>query len=185
MTDRESYVNPVAVQTGVRLHKYPMVRSGGLFLMLLGLGMIGSVLFATGGLVNNAVFFAGVAVATGSLFLARRLSYGKPSRTQVMALCGAIFLEVLLMNIVGRTVAHDLRIRWLWALVVVGTHFLPMTLAFGPRMLLLGALCIANAVLGLAFASISLFAVVLVDGTLKTAFGMWMLQTKSQGTASS
>lgn len=185
MIANEGNPRPVARQARVSVHKYPMVRRGGLFLMLLGLAMIGGVVFAGSGLVNNAVFFSGVAVATVSLFVTRQLSYGKPTRTQVIALVGAICLEILLMNIVGRTVAHDLRIRWLWALLVVGAHFLPMALAFGPRMLLLGALCIANAAMGLAFASISFLPVVLFDGALKVGFGMWMLLTKSHGPASS
>jgi len=38
-------------------HAYPMVRSGGLFLALVGLGLIGAVLFSGDTLVNYVVFF--------------------------------------------------------------------------------------------------------------------------------
>lgn len=179
----EVVMSIAAEKPDVRRHKYPIARGGGLFLILLGLGIIGGVLFARDGIVNNGVFFVGVGLATVSLFASRRLSYGRPTRTQIVALCAAIVMEIVLMNVIGRTVAPDLRIRWLWALVVVGVHFLPMTLAFGPRVLLLGLLCIASAGLSLAVGSVPFAIVGLVDGTLKTGFGAWMLFTRERGGA--
>jgi len=158
-----------------------MVRSGGLFLVFLGLGIVGGALLGGDTLVNNAVFFAGVGVATASLFAARRLSYGPPTRVQLIALGGAILLEVVLMMAMGRMLAPGLEKHWLWALVIVGLHFIPMALAFGPRMLVLGLVCMANAGLGLAAASMPFLVIGLVDGALKVAFGGWMLLTKERG----
>jgi len=160
-------------------HAYPMARPGGLFLVFIGLGLIGSILFSGAALVNYTVFFVGIAVATISLFSSRRLSFGSPTRFQLIALVSAVGLEIVLFNIMGRTLppATDEHIRWLWVSIIVGIHFFPMAVCFGPRMALLGGACIASAVAGLLVdAPYEIFG--FIDGILKLGFGIWLISTK-------
>lgn len=130
---------------------YPMVRGGGLFLMLIGAGLVSAIAFSGDALVDYTIFFVGVGVATISLFAARRLSPGSPTRLQIAALISAIALEIILFAVMGRTLPPGTaeHVRWLWVSMIVGIHFLPMALCFGSRMLLLGGACIANAIMGL------------------------------------
>ena len=164
---------------------YPMVRGGGLFLMLIGAGLIGAIAFSGGGLVNYTVFFVGVGVATISLFAARHLSQGSPTRLQIAALIFAIALEIILFGVMGRTVPRGTaeNVRWLWVLMIVGIHFLPMALCFGPRMLLLGGACIANAMVGLLLPHLPYEIFGLLDGCFKLGFGLWLFVPEAPSAA--
>ena len=164
---------------------YPMVRSGGLFLVFISLGLISAIFFSGDALVNYTIFFVGIAVATISLFAAKRLSFGSPTRFQIVALVSAIGIEIMLFRVMGRTLppGTDEHIRWLWVSIIVGAHFFPMALCFGPRMLLLGGACIANSVAGLLLVNMPYEIFGLLDGILKLGFGMWLLSTKPQRAA--
>lgn len=159
---------------------YPMVRGGGLFLLLFGLGFVASIAFRGDALVNGRVFLAGVVVALLSLSAAKRLSYGAPTRVQIVALLSAVVLEVILFYALARTLPAGAaeRVQWSWVLIIVGIHFLPMALSFGPRMLLLGAACIANGAVALLLPAVPYATVGLIDGGLKCAFGVWLLSTR-------
>ena len=161
-------------------HVYPMVRSGGLFLALVGLGLIGGVLFSGNAPVNYVVFFVGVALGVVALMFAGPLSFGSPTRIQVAALVAAVALEVVLLNIQGRMLPQgtDESVRWLWISMIVGVHFLPMAISFGPRLLALGAICIANAIVGLLLPAVPYEAFGLFDGFAKLAFGIWLFFDK-------
>jgi hypothetical protein len=52
----------------------------------------------------------------------------------------AIALEIILFNVQGRMLPQgtDESVRWMWISMIVGAHFLPMAISFGPRLLLLG-----------------------------------------------
>jgi len=60
--------------------RYPMARRGGLFLVLVGAGLIAAISLGRDTLVSYPVFFAGLGVAVLSLFLSGRLSDGRPTR---------------------------------------------------------------------------------------------------------
>jgi hypothetical protein len=154
-----------------------MLKAGGAFLLFVGLGLIGGIAFSGSALVNYNVFFVGAGAGVFSLFFARRLSSGRPTRVQVIALAGAILLEVILFAVMGRALppGTEEHIRWLWVSAIVGVHFLPMSLSFGPRFFVLGVLCIGNALLGLLAGSIPYEFFGIVDGTLKVGFGVWSL----------
>jgi uncharacterized protein DUF6609 len=154
-----------------------MARRGGLFLVFIGTGLIGAIVFRGDALVNYNFFFVGVACATIALFVSGRLSTDAPTRIQTAALAFAIALEVILIVLQGRMLPHDTpeRTRWLWMLIIVGLHFVPMALSFGPAMLWLAAACIANAALGLMLAGLPFEISGLVDGCLKVAVGGWLL----------
>jgi uncharacterized protein DUF6609 len=53
--------------------RYPMARRGGLFLVLIGAGLIAAIALGRDTLVSYPVFFAGLGVAVLSLFLSGRL----------------------------------------------------------------------------------------------------------------
>ena len=155
---------------------YPLVRAGGLFVAVMGVGIGGGIAFSGPALVNYAVFYAALAIAIGSLFLAGYLSQGEPSRLQIAALAGAIVLEVALIIAMARllplgTAEH---VRWLWVLGIVGVHFVPMALSFGPGFLCLGLACIANAAVGLRLQAVPFEIFGLIDGALKLAVGLWL-----------
>ena len=161
--------------------RYPMMRGGGLFLLLIGAGLICAIAFSGSNLVSYPIFFVGVGAATVSLFAAGRLSKGSPTRIQIAALASAILLEIVLFMIMGRTLPRGTteHVRWLWVSIIVGVHFLPMTLCFGPRMLFLGFACIANGVVGLLLPQVPYELFGLIDGFLKVVFGAWLLLTKT------
>jgi hypothetical protein len=152
-----------------------MLRAGGAFLVFIGLGLIGAIAFSGDALVNYNVFFAGAAAGVLSLFFARHLSTGSPTRIQLFALAGAIFLEAFLFAMMVRVLPRgtEEHVRWLWVSVIVGVHFVPMSICFGPRFLTLGVLCIANAAVGLLLAGVPYEVFGVVDGALKLGVGVW------------
>lgn len=162
---------------------YPMLRAGGAFLIFIGAGLIGAIAFSGHALVNYNVFFVGVALGVVSLFFARRLSTGRPTRLQVIALAASIALEVFLFVLMGRLLPRSTEesVRWLWVSAIVGVHFLPMSICFGPRFLLLGAACITNAVAGLVAREIPYELFGLIDGLLKVGVGIWSISTRRHG----
>lgn len=159
---------------------YPMVRSGGLFVLLIGAGLVAAIVFSGPALVNRPVFYVGAGLAVLSLFFSGRLSVGSPTRVQLVALAVAVALEVALFIVMGRTLRPDTseRVRWLWALMIVGVHFVPMAISFGPMFLLLGGACIANAALGLLLPGVPYEAFALIDGALKIVVGIWAIRAR-------
>jgi hypothetical protein len=162
------------------MSSYPMARRGGLFLTIMGAALLFAILFSGAALVNYNVFFVGVGIAVVSLFASGHLSTGSPTRLQFVALAFALGLEFILLLIMGRTLPRGTaeQIRWLWISLIVGIHFLPMALTFGPIMLALGSACIANAVLGLLFPTTAYEVFGIIDGGLKLGFGLWLLAFK-------
>ena len=175
----ENVRTPIRQADGV---EYPMVRGGGLFLMLIGTGLVSAIVFSGDALVNYPVFYVGVAVATISLFASGRLSQGSPTRLQIAALVSAIALEIILLVVMGRTLPRGTaeHVRWLWVSMIVGVHFLPMALCFGSRMLLLGGACIVNALVGLVLLRAPYEVFGLVDGCLKLGFGVWLFSPRQR-----
>ena len=159
-----------------------MARGGGLFLMLIGTGLISAIAFSGDALVNHTVFFIGVGVATLSLLLSGRLSQGTPTRGQIAALAFAITLEVTLLVVTARTLPQGTmeHVRWLWVSVVVGIHFLPMAWCFGPEMLLLGGACIVTAGVGLLLPQVPYEIIGVFDGGLKLGVGVWLFVPRRQ-----
>ena len=160
--------------------RYPIVRSGGLFLLIIGAGLLAAIAASGDALVNYGVFYAALAAALLSLFFAGRLSSGDPTPLQIGALVFAVALQGALIVVQGRFLPPTTpeHVRWLWVSLIVGVHFLPMAIAFGPRMLLLGGACIATALVGLSMPSVPYEVFGIVDGALKIAVGAWLFATK-------
>ena len=153
-------------------HPFPLIRGGGLFLLVVGL----SIMVAAVAPRRLWVFLIGGAmVASASVMLtAVRLAapLGRPIAFQIDSLGAAVLIEVIAIGrISSRLRAASERRRILSILLVVGAHFFLMGPAFGPLVVLLGLLTVANAASGLRAAATSWFAFWLIDGALKAAFG--------------
>ena len=171
----------VATERGAATRaRYPMARGGGLFLVLIGAGLVAAIALSGDSLVSYAVFFAGAGLAILSLFLSGRLADGAPTRAQLLALAAAIALEVTLFALLPRVLPPGTPepVRWLWVLMIVGVHFLPMTVSFGPLLLLLGGACISNAALGLLLPEVPFELFGFVDGALKLVVGVGLLRAR-------
>ncbi len=151
---------------------YPMAPAGGLFLLTVGVGIVLGAVFPRARFVLLGVSGA-IAVLTLVAF-ARSLTapFGVPRPVQVWSLVFAVALELLLVPLAIR----HFRIRGERAvtfgvLLAVGAHFLPMAVAFGPVVVVLGLLSVFNAMLGLRISVSSLHVHWLVDGVLKIATG--------------
>ncbi|HEX7237719.1 MAG TPA: DUF6609 family protein [Gammaproteobacteria bacterium] len=160
--------------------RYPIARSGGLFLLIIGAGLLAAIAASGDAPVNRGVFYAALGAALVSLCFARRVSLGRPTPLQIGALVFAVALQGALIVLKSRLLPHTTpeHVRWLWVAAIVGIHFLPMAVTFGPRMLLLGSACIATALAGLSMPSIPYEVFGIVDGALKVAVGAWLLATK-------
>ncbi|MEU7897357.1 DUF6609 family protein [Nonomuraea sp. NPDC049152] len=156
-------------------HPYPLIRGGGLFLLFLGLGFLLSWLFRKNWLPFVIGGFATGLTASGLSALLPSL--GSPSFAHIAGLAGAIVLEMgLIYLVISRYRDAGERTLILAILVVVGLHFLPMGLAHGPLIFLLGIVATINAFIGLKVARdvpMQVFGV--VDALLKIGFGAVML----------
>lgn len=118
---------------------------------------------------------ASIATTIAAPSLARPL--GTPTGLQIMVLAGSVLLEMILIPVVVRRVhPYGSRTIILSVLLVVGLHFIPMSLAFGPGIGLLGILTILNAGAGLwLWPTTDLSIFWFLDGLLKLASGIAML----------
>jgi hypothetical protein len=166
---------PQAVKSNIPIYPYPMVRAGGLFLVFFGAGIIINV-FLSGG------FLVGIILAIISLMFSKTLSFGKPRLFQIMALVFAIVLEMVLFFIMFQVLPTDTdgSVRLMWILLIVGIHFLPMTISFGLRFGILGVLCIVNALTAMVLIGTINDFFLLVDGALKFGFGIWLFKTTNK-----
>jgi hypothetical protein len=156
-----------------------MIRTGGIFLLCIGSGILVGAVLGERNLVIPLIVGAVLAFVTQGIF-AKRLSrhLGKPTRVQIAALVSGIVLETLASFIAAFVflVRHyDWRTFWLWILLIVGCHLLIIAIAQGPLLLILGGLCIANALIAFLSPEIPLSLFWLIDGVLKIIIGGWML----------
>ncbi len=157
-------------------HSFPMIRAGGLFILIMGIGVL------LGGLWPRRrmlMLIAGGAGATLAIILTANVltrPLGVPTRTQFWALAAAIALEIVLIRFVVARYKRAGERRFLFAILfVVGLHFLPMAITFGPLCGLLGLCAMLNAGIGLwTWRDISLNRAWLIDGALKLSFGSFM-----------
>ena len=159
------------------MYPYPLIRGGGLFLTIIGAMIIAGALLpkARNILVAAGLALASIVTAIAAPSLARPL--GTPSWQQILVLAGSVLLEMTLIQVVVRSVYHlGERTIILSVLLVVGLHFLPMAVAFGPIIGLFGILTILNAGAGLWLRSnMNLSSLWFFDGLLKLTCGILML----------
>ncbi len=163
-----------------RLHPFPSILRSGVLVLILGVSSVSGVAVAVYPH-SYLIYFVGiVAAALAFTFFKDRYKYGRPTTAQLIAIYVALILGVLLL--IGLFVfMPDYRSRnfLLWMFLIIGIVFVPLSVASGPLMLLLAALCIVNALLGLWLHSISFSIFGLVDGVLKIIFGLLMLRARA------
>ncbi|WP_433252143.1 DUF6609 family protein [Streptosporangium sp. CA-135522] len=156
-------------------HPYPLIRGGGLFLLCLGICFLLSWVFRRHWLPFVIAGFATGFVASGLSALLPSL--GTPSIPQIAGLVGAFVLEMGLIYLVLTRFKDAEQDRLVMIIFfVVGVHFLPMGLAHGPLIAVLGLALMANAAAGLKWSSVvpvRVFGV--LDAVLKIGFGAVML----------
>lgn len=157
---------------------FPLMRGGGAFLALIGVGIL---VGAFGGRRWRTVWLiigAGLGVVAMAVGGATKLIFAGlpyPPIWQWVVLGVAFLVEGWLVSIVVRRIP-DLESRrfWMWMLVIVGAHFLILGFSHGPVCALLALLCIINAWIGLrSRADFRIFWA--IDGILKVAAGVAMI----------
>ena len=162
-----------------RLHPYPTIRRSGVLVLILGVSMVfGTAVVAYPFYYH--VFFTGIVVSVlAFIFFKQRYLYGKPTRLQLGAIYAALILAALLL--VGLFVFlpdYASRTFLLLMLLIIGIDFIPLSIAAGHLLLILAALCILNALLGLWLQGLSFTTFTGVDGVLKIIFGILMLRVR-------
>ena len=155
---------------------FPMVPAGGLFIAIVGIGIVLGALFP-----NKRDFLlisAFVVAAAALVIFAGRLMapFGNPTRLQLWFLFGSIALEIVLfLFAMPRYRKAGERSARLASLFIVGIHFLPMVVAFGPMFFIMGVVLCLCAGAGLWIRpDVSVNALWAADGLLKIAFGSAM-----------
>lgn len=163
----------------LHLDALPLVRSGGVFLIIVGIAiMLGALRF------RARYLILGLGAAAGGLALAvlavpLSAPYGPPSAFQIATLATAITLEILaFVVLMPRTARRGERAMIATILAIVGAHFLIMTPAFGPLIFALGVANLINALIGARWSGYPLPAFWAADGVLKAAFGVAMYLTR-------
>src|SRR5215472_3879541 len=145
---------------------FPMVPAGGLFIAIVGIGIVLGALFP-----NKRDFLlisAFVAAAAALVIFAGRLMapFGNPTRLQLWFLFGSIALEIVLFRFaMPRYRKADERSARLASLFIVGIHFFPMGVV----------LCFCSGAGLWLKPSLSLNGLWAADGLIKIAFGSVML----------
>jgi FtsH-binding integral membrane protein len=156
-------------------HEFPLIRSGGIFLIAVGAGVIWGA-----GDMRRRYWALGAGAAIGTLVTALfavplAAPYGSPRVVQLISLAAAVGFEVAAIALVARTAARaGERFRTIAILGIVGAHFAIMAPAFGPSVAMLSLLSTGNALLGAAVPRYRLAALWLIDGTLKLSAGAAM-----------
>jgi hypothetical protein len=155
-------------------HPYPLIRSGGVFLICVGAGLLFGWIFPRWW--TRIAVVSGVSAVTATAMSAVPLALGTPSTLHIVALIGAVAVEVgLIAYVLRRLRDADEHTRMLSILAVVGLHLVIMGLAFGPLIAALGVLAMVNAAVGLRVPAVPLPVAGVLDSLLKIVFGVWML----------
>jgi hypothetical protein len=167
---------PAGLETVRLIHAFPMVRAGGLFIFIMGAGVVLGAVFPNR---RRSLLVVGAAVATMAItFSAARLSapFGIPTRLQIGFLFASIVAEAILARVaVALYRGAGERSLLLAILFAVGLHFLPMAVTFGPVCAAMGLTLCACAGLGLWLRpDIPLGRLWASDGFIKMAFGAIM-----------
>jgi len=165
-------------------HPYPMIRGGGLFLVVVGASLVAGAIFCK---LLWHVLGAGAALASVALaFRAETLgaTLGAPTNGQIGAVVLSILGEIVIIFLLPQLFPlRDDRTLPLAILLVVGFHFIFMAPAFGPLIVVLSVLTIANAGFGLwVRPSLHWHVTWAVDGFIKMGVGAVMLNLPALGT---
>src|SRR5262245_4996252 len=155
---------------------FPMAPAGGLFIAIVGLGIVSGAVFPDK---RDFLLICAFVVASFALVASgRRLMapFGNPTRLQVWFLFASIALEIILFRFrLPKYRKAGERSARLASLFIVGVHFLPMAVAFGPMCLTLGlVLCLCSGIGLWISPDLSVNRLWAADGLLKITFGLVM-----------
>jgi hypothetical protein len=158
---------------------FPLMRGGGAFLALIGLGILvgafGSRRWRTVWLIVGA----GLGVAAMAVLGATKIAFAGlpyPAIWQWVVLGVAFLVEGYLVSVVVRRVPDiESRRFWLWMLFIVGAHFLILGASHGPLCAGLAVMCMGNALVGLRLREVDVRLFWGFDGLLKIAAGVLMV----------
>jgi hypothetical protein len=159
---------------------FPLMRGGGAFLVLIGLGILGGAFTRQRRRrLVSLIVGAGLGVVVMAVGGATKVIFAglpQPAIWQWVVLGLAFLVEAGLVNVVLRKVP-DVHSRefWLWILFIVGAHFLILGPSHGPVCFLLAIACMANALIGLRLRHVDVRIFWAVDGLLKIAGGAIMV----------
>ena len=157
---------------------FPLMRGGGVFLVLIGLGILVGAFGRRRWRTISLIVGAGLGVIAMSVGGATKLIFAGlpyPAVWQWAVLGLAFVVEGYLVSVVVRRFP-DLESRqfWMWMLFIVGAHFLVLGPSHGPICVLLALVCMGNALIGLrSKADFRIFWG--IDGVLKVAAGSSMI----------
>lgn len=170
------------IQALAMSHTFPMIRAGGLFILIMGIGVLCGGLFS--GQRKSLLILGAIGATIAITLLAATLSrpLGSPSRIQYWALIAAILIEMVLIGgVIACYKSAGERTFLLMILFVVGFHFLPMGITFGPLCAMLGVSAMVNAGTGLwVKRDLALGRFWILDGMLKIGFGSLMFSQVSK-----
>jgi hypothetical protein len=158
---------------------FPLIRGGGVFLALVGLGILVGAVGGRTWLIPSLIAGAAlgvIAMAVGGITKWIFAGIGYPSIWHWLILGVAFLVEGFLVSqVVDRIPDRTSRAFWLWMLFVVGVHFLLLTFSHGPICGLLGLVCMANAYVGLRLKDAPYRVFWGLDGVLKIVAGVTMV----------
>lgn len=165
--------------TFLELHEYPAVRVGGIYAILLGVVVMLAARFEEGGLAVPILLGGAFLVSVATLFnrpLRKYLAFGRlpTSQKQITKVvfaseCLAVTAVLVLLS------GADSRMLIAILMLVLATAQLALTYVYGPWMLLLGVLCMVNAMAGIWLHDVPFAIVGILDGILKLGLGFLML----------
>jgi uncharacterized membrane protein len=155
---------------------YPMRYSGGLFVAIVGAGiLIGAITGMMGYGLLGGFILGFVAARRSSAWVAPY--WGRPSTAQMRMMILAIGMEATLFAVIGTSgfFAHaDRTVTWEITLAIVGFHFLVMRFSHGKMMLVLAAAVLGWIALGGLVLHLPVQMLAAGDGAIKIAIGGWM-----------
>jgi len=157
---------------------FPLMRGGGLFLAVIGLGIlvggVGPASWRIPALIAGAALGV-VAMAVAGITKWAFDGIGYPAWWQWAVLGVAVLVEGYLVSVVAERYEFGSREFWLAMLFVVGVHFLLLTFSHGPICGLLAVLCIVNVVIASRVPSMGVGTAWSIDGLLKMTAGAAMV----------
>lgn len=160
-----------------------MTPGGGAFLACVGAALLASVFLpdAMLGYLLIAGFLAGAAGIIIASIIGRRRGFPRPRTLHVVIVWLCVAAELLVFAFAFPLLPPDPRTLTLGVVILVGLHFLPMSVAFGAIIGWLGLACVLIGCAGFAFPQLSLSAISLTDALLKLGCGLVMLSSLFRG----
>jgi len=154
------------------LYPYPLIRNGGLFLIVIGISILATLMVG-----NTFVLSTGMTMALLSLILSNTLAISTPAKVQESVLFSSIIIgfaliifmvNMLEINIVSKT-------HWIYFFIILGFYVFHLSFYFGPLFQLSGCLLILNASLGILFQDLSTEMLIIMQGGTNIGFGAAVL----------